>query len=302
MPRDRRGVSRSRSTSRRPRRRRRRDSRSRSSSRRSRRRGDALSPRMTFGRHAGMRYHEVVQQYPGYVHWARSQSNPSGGLRQFVSWLERTYGPDPRRPRSPDDDENEIPSEEDFSDPESPLGDDLEDDLGLADLDVFQLNIAQLMVQRMMGRQRQDGPFPSPHARHPAAARDAVRPPLASQGSSGRRGSLRVSQLLDELPRLTYSVSLFSGNPHPESCPICMEDFAAWEAGQDTEIVMTPCLHTFHIGCVRGWLKRRPECPTCRWDITDLGAEKAFDSSCGDAPQVPQRAPDDLEIVVSDDD
>lgn len=55
---------------------------------------------------------------------------------------------------------------------------------------------------------------------------------------------------------------------------------------------MTPCFHTFHLGCIAGWLSRRHECPTCRWDIRDFGEEQAMSSSgCA-------RVPENLQIVV----
>merc|ERR1712187_44306 len=65
----------------------------------------------------------------------------------------------------------------------------------------------------------------------------------------------------------TYSASLFSGSPHPTTCPICMDDWT--EVSGD--IVLTPCLHVFHETCLRGWLARCVDCPSCRWDISKLG-------------------------------
>lgn len=40
-------------------------------------------------------------------------------------------------------------------------------------------------------------------------------------------------------------------------CPVCQE---LMEAG--SSITKLPCQHTFHAGCARQWLSRRPTCPT----------------------------------------
>ncbi|CAE7524612.1 rnf43, partial [Symbiodinium pilosum] len=257
-----------------------RDSRSRSASRSAprRRRRRRRDPRLTFGRHNGMTYSEVARHHPGYVQWALSQPNPTGGLRTFVAWVRARQ---PQTSRSADEEvscdssgsEVSLTGFEDDSDAASEPP-----PMQAQELDQLMERAARLsegMIQHLRRRLDPGGDEPRPS---------------------------RASVLVAELPRVRYSAGLFSGAPHPQSCPICMEDFTVWEAGQDAEIVMTPCLHTFHVGCLQGWLKRRPECPTCRWDITDLGAEKAFDSSCCNVPQArPFVLPSNLEIVVSDD-
>eukprot|EP00438_Fugacium_kawagutii_P017570 Skav222233 [mRNA] locus=scaffold3059:794:6204:- [translate_table: standard] len=94
-----------------------------------------------------------------------------------------------------------------------------------------------------------------------------------------RRSRNQLTTLIEQLPRVPFSASLFSGQTHQQSCPICMEDFGAWEAGSALEIVITPCFHTFHVGCISGWLGKRRglshDCPTCRWDIRDSGEQQA---------------------------
>ncbi|CAE7841409.1 unnamed protein product [Symbiodinium sp. KB8] len=213
-----------------------------------------------------MSYREVALNHPSYVRWALSQPSPTGGLRSFVAWL-RAHPPDAARDEvssvnyaSSASEDSELGSEPDI---DSEAASD-EPSMHAQALPLH-LPMVQLMEQMVQ---------------HSGRLRDLSR--LMRQ-SVERRGDVAfshsLSALLGELPRVTYSASLFSGAPHPQSCPICMEDFDAWEAGHDSEIVMTPCLHTFHLGCLRGWLKRSPECPTCRWDITDLGADKAAHDS-----------------------
>jgi len=48
-------------------------------------------------------------------------------------------------------------------------------------------------------------------------------------------------------------------------CGICFGDKNYNLVGDDPlRIVVLPCGHTFHKGCVNPWIATRPECPTCR--------------------------------------
>ncbi|CAE7207305.1 rnf43 [Symbiodinium sp. CCMP2592] len=238
---------------------------------------------LNFGRHSGMSYREVARNHPGYVRWALSQPSPTGGLRSFVAWL-RAHPPDDARDEGSSF--NYASSASDDSESERDIDSEAASEEPSMHAQVLPLHLPMVQLMEQM-------------VQHSGRLRDLSRLMRQSVEQRGDvTSSYSLSALLVELPRVTYSASLFSGAPHPQSCPICMEDFDSWEAGHDSEIVMTPCLHTFHIGCLRGWLKRSPECPTCRWDITDLGADKAFDSSCVDLPQTRPDVPRDLEIVV----
>ena len=42
-------------------------------------------------------------------------------------------------------------------------------------------------------------------------------------------------------------------------CAICLEDF---ERGQ--EVMVTPCKHMFHEGCIVPWANSSGKCPVCR--------------------------------------
>merc|ERR1712039_155386 len=97
--------------------------------------------------------------------------------------------------------------------------------------------------------------------------------------SSSRRLPADKAAILARLPRVQYTAQHFSGEPYPEVCPICMEDFgpAADESKKD-EIVLTPCLHPFHEHCLSGWLVKHSECPSCRWDVADNGENVRHDT------------------------
>jgi len=103
----------------------------------------------------------------------------------------------------------------------------------------------------------------------------AAIPMVRPAAPQSQRTTMRPAhEVLDLLPRVAFDPQLFNGNPHPDSCPVCMEDF-----DEDRQIVLTPCLHVFHLHCLQGWLTRKKECPSCRWDITDTGEQKAFCNS-----------------------
>jgi len=54
-----------------------------------------------------------------------------------------------------------------------------------------------------------------------------------------------------------------------DTCPICLCDFAS----TDRNLMALKCKHTFHDGCIREWLKRDVRCPTCRYNVANLGYE-----------------------------
>lgn len=60
-------------------------------------------------------------------------------------------------------------------------------------------------------------------------------------------------------------------NQECAACVICLENFKVGEMA--TRI---PCGHLFHAGCVKEWLGRSNQCPTCRYELpTDNAAYEA---------------------------
>merc|ERR1719401_354076 len=100
----------------------------------------------------------------------------------------------------------------------------------------------------------------------------------AAGESAKAKKKTAAARIVDDLPRVPFNAALFTGNPHPESCPICLETFAEWEEGK-TQIVLTPCFHVFHAPCLGGWLEKQRECPSCRWDITDTGVRQVLENT-----------------------
>ena len=99
---------------------------------------------------------------------------------------------------------------------------------------------------------------------------DAENPHQAAQKSG-------AANIISRLPHVTFSPKLFSGDPHPKACPICMENFASPEEAPRYHILRTQCLHVFHEHCLKRWLELRENqrCPICRYVLTDDGQNAA---------------------------
>lgn len=219
---------------------------------------------LTFGRYQGRQYDDIFVNEVPYCQWALSLQNPRGDLRLFVSFLRQ-----------------------------------------------------QLMSGRTLGmaarsRERPDAAVPTGRqswhgqsesglatGHRGSGSAQAWTGPMFVPASDPHHGAgppRRWQHLLDKLPRITFNTDLFSGSPYPEACPICIE---AWPEVM-SDIVVTPCLHVFHASCLAGWLARCDNCPSCRWNISDSGEEKAMSSSkqaCGSAFRSEHLSDSDVEFV-----
>lgn len=65
---------------------------------------------------------------------------------------------------------------------------------------------------------------------------------------------------LNSLPVRSYCAPVGSS---PQSCSICLEEFAT-----DDSVRTLPCLHIFHLSCVDTWLSTNASCPVCKTVIT----------------------------------
>ncbi|KAH6825174.1 hypothetical protein C2S53_008720 [Perilla frutescens var. hirtella] len=48
-------------------------------------------------------------------------------------------------------------------------------------------------------------------------------------------------------------------------CSICLEELGG--GGGGGEVLRMPCLHVFHGGCIKKWLRRSHYCPLCRYEM-----------------------------------
>eukprot|EP00927_Polykrikos_kofoidii_P062213 TRINITY_DN5702_c0_g1_i2.p1 TRINITY_DN5702_c0_g1~~TRINITY_DN5702_c0_g1_i2.p1 ORF type:complete len:323 (-),score=55.17 TRINITY_DN5702_c0_g1_i2:114-1022(-) len=242
---------------------------------------------LQFGMHSGRRYDEVLREERGYVEWALRIPNPGGGLRLFQNWLRLQRETNPSgatrrrrrvRPRSA------FSDSEDDSSAESEI-------LGSTVRNANLATISSLMFDSASEEEEDDEE--AEEEEQQVATRGGARPQNHQRRTSGGRqqgeaaaapaaASASAQAILDRLPRVSFSANHFGGSPHPESCPICIEDFADAEQS-NLKIVLTSCLHVFHEHCLQTWLQRRQDCPTCRWDISDSG-ESQFLASAEVAP------------------
>jgi len=76
-------------------------------------------------------------------------------------------------------------------------------------------------------------------------------------------------------------------DPCGAECIICLSD--------DTELLADwrelPCGHQFHLGCLRGWLKRSRQCPICRLDLHPAFYLAATSGSDATSAVTPASAP-----------
>lgn len=54
-------------------------------------------------------------------------------------------------------------------------------------------------------------------------------------------------------------------------CQICFDELVA----EDDDYEALLCAHLFHSGCIRSWLKRKPECPTCATPCSEAAPQMA---------------------------
>lgn len=62
-----------------------------------------------------------------------------------------------------------------------------------------------------------------------------------------------------------------------KACTICLDTFLPGE-----QVVVTPCNHTFHQGCITPWLKGHGNCPVCRFALCERSANAAAEGGDGD--------------------
>ncbi|GMH92059.1 hypothetical protein TrVE_jg2780 [Triparma verrucosa] len=81
-----------------------------------------------------------------------------------------------------------------------------------------------------------------------------------------RRGGLSLFEL-DEIEVETFEshTNFMSSNsqrgktPRDPMCIVCLEPFS-----KENPVITLSCEHVYHLGCLRTWLRRSKNCPTCR--------------------------------------
>lgn len=288
---------------------------------------------LNFGRHEGETFENVFRSDAGYCRWASTMNSPTGGLKQFARWLRRRQAPRDAPPPEQDSDSESGAGENPGIHPRVQAIADRLAARGHAQIISQQLQgimnaplgqgmaqqLQQIYQQQQMGgqaqrldalRQMMRARLRAPRGRRvntqdseDSSGDGDVRESEDEEPSQNPAGQARVADIIiARSPQIAYSAALFSGDPHPEACPICMEDFAPAEGSPSQPILLTPCLHAYHDHCLKGWLNRNHFCPSCRWDLRDTG--EAGILSKGGPPLALVTVPADMigtTMVVSDD-
>eukprot|EP01023_Acetabularia_acetabulum_P006735 TRINITY_DN12833_c0_g1_i4.p1 TRINITY_DN12833_c0_g1~~TRINITY_DN12833_c0_g1_i4.p1 ORF type:complete len:327 (+),score=46.38 TRINITY_DN12833_c0_g1_i4:61-1041(+) len=68
---------------------------------------------------------------------------------------------------------------------------------------------------------------------------------------------------IKNLPRMKIDDQNLKELSGDQTCAVCMERFV-----KNDDVIVMPCKHPFHFGCVEPWLKQTNSCPTCRTELT----------------------------------
>lgn len=74
------------------------------------------------------------------------------------------------------------------------------------------------------------------------------------------------ANLIHTFKNITFDETLFGDEGdkrYPSQCAICLDDFR-----EGVTIKLTPCEHTFHEDCLRGWFGTERTCALCRCDLS----------------------------------
>ena len=47
-----------------------------------------------------------------------------------------------------------------------------------------------------------------------------------------------------------------------KKCIICLDEYK-----NNDKVIYLPCIHFFHKKCINRWLKNKPKCPICQYEI-----------------------------------
>merc|ERR1712216_848602 len=79
------------------------------------------------------------------------------------------------------------------------------------------------------------------------------------------RSWLRFHRLSQALERVCPAAETIA--EEDSTCVVCRQAMIPGAAGDDCPRVLPACKHVFHTGCLRLWLQRQQNCPTCRKEV-----------------------------------
>ena len=66
----------------------------------------------------------------------------------------------------------------------------------------------------------------------------------------------------DSISENEIPVTILNSKSMKEPCVICLSQLKCGE-----EVYFLPCIHCFHINCLREWVKKSKTCPNCKYEI-----------------------------------
>jgi hypothetical protein len=63
----------------------------------------------------------------------------------------------------------------------------------------------------------------------------------------------------DSLSENTLKITTLQNQKFDEHCAICLNDFKPGD-----QVYFLPCIHFYHVNCLRGWVKKGKICPRCK--------------------------------------
>ncbi|XP_077149123.1 uncharacterized protein LOC143810114 [Ranitomeya variabilis] len=138
-------------------------------------------------------------------------------------------------------------------------------------------------VTERRGRTTRDPPMRRGQEERRERSRSPLRPapaePSRTTGESSRGGDrplpsiqqLEVGVITPPVPQVAVAIPVgrrvniilpirdVTPEEETQSCVICMTEY---EIGE--QVIVLPCDHSFHQGCISRWLRSNPLCPLCR--------------------------------------
>lgn len=88
--------------------------------------------------------------------------------------------------------------------------------------------------------------------------KQTFRPPNPQKTGTSKRGGRGIFHTGSATTEATPNTE------EEKACTVCLETFLPGE-----QVVVTPCNHMFHEGCITPWMKEHGNCPVCRFALCE---------------------------------
>ena len=66
----------------------------------------------------------------------------------------------------------------------------------------------------------------------------------------------------DSLSDNEIPITIISEHKIDENCTICLNEFKKGD-----KVYFLPCIHCFHVVCLKEWVKSQKNCPICKFEL-----------------------------------